>query len=214
MPISAKESLEKLRKEVTQCRKCQDLVRTRKNPIPGIGAPNARIIILGDYPSESAETQGIPYTGDETGNLIRKILNKTNLSLEKNTYLTYIVKCTPKKILAENKAGNKKDKLVATSLEVRHIDNCIPFFSQEISIITPHLVVSLGLDTSNYILRNFFSLEGKYQSMNGLHMRIFGNPSFKLVPFHDPKDVIVTGILSEEKYIKDFQELSKLLKVV
>jgi len=45
-------------------------------------------------------------------------------------------------------------------------------------------------------------------------MRVFENPSFKLVPFRRPQDVTITKTFSEEKYIKDFENLSKLLKVI
>ena len=45
-------------------------------------------------------------------------------------------------------------------------------------------------------------------------MRIFENPSFKLVPFFDPRDVLVSGTVTEERYIRDFKSLAELLKMV
>ena len=45
-------------------------------------------------------------------------------------------------------------------------------------------------------------------------MRVFENPSFKLVPFFSPHDVKTEKTISEEKYIEDFKSLSKLLKMV
>jgi len=50
--------------------------------------------------------------------------------------------------------------------------------------------------------------------MEKIHMRVFENPSFKLVPFFSPHDVKTAKIISEEKYIEDFKSLSKLLKMV
>lgn len=202
MSISARESLNKLREEVIQCKKCQDLVKTRRSPVAGIGAPNARVIILGYYPSEGAEAGVTPYTGDDTGNLIRKCLDKVDLSLEKDIYLTYMVKCIPRNV-----------DLTITIPRAEHINNCLPFLSREISITTPHLIISLGFDTSIYLLDNFFSLQRKYKNMNELHMKIFENPSFKVVSFRDPKEVIA-GAFPEEKYVEDFQSLSKLFEVV
>jgi len=64
------------------------------------------------------------------------------------------------------------------------------------------------------LLENFFSINKKFESMEKIHMRVFENPSFKLVPFFSPHDVKAAKIISEEKYIEDFKSLSKLLKMV
>jgi len=45
-------------------------------------------------------------------------------------------------------------------------------------------------------------------------MRVFENPSFKLVPFFSPHDVVVEKIISEEKYVEDFNSLARVLKIV
>ena len=57
-------------------------------------------------------------------------------------------------------------------------------------------------------------IEKKHINMEEIHMRIFENPSFKLVPFFDPKDVIVSGSITEKRYIRDFKSLSEFLKMV
>ncbi len=45
-------------------------------------------------------------------------------------------------------------------------------------------------------------------------MRMFENPSFKLVPFYEPQDVTERKVVTEKKYLEDFKSLSKLLKVI
>jgi len=211
MPISAKESINKLKSEVSSCKKCLDLVKTRKQPVPGTGSARANIIVLGDCPgADGAEKKGVPFTGDESGRFMKKIFDQTKLSLAKDLYITYLVKCTPRKTV--KKKGTSSTETIRPL--VKHINNCIQFLTKEISITTPHIIVSLGLDISNIILNRFFSIEKKYKNMEKIHMRIFENPSFKLVPFFDPRDVIVKGIITEERYIKDFKSLVKLLKMV
>lgn len=211
MPISAKESINKLKSEVSSCKKCLDLVKTRKQPVPGTGSPKANIIVIGDYPgSDGAEKKGIPFTGDDAGKFMQKIFHQTKLSLTRDLYITYLVKCTPRK------SQKKKHGFSAETIQPlkKHINNCITFLTKEISIITPHMIVSLGLDVSNIILQRFFSVEKKYTNMEKIHMRIFENPSFKLVPFFDSRDVITSGTVTEERYIKDFKSLAELLKMV
>jgi uracil-DNA glycosylase family 4 len=211
MPISAKESINKLKSEVSSCKKCLDLVKTRKQPVPGTGSPKANIMVVGDCPSvEGAEKEGIPFTGDDSGRFMKKIFDQTKISLIKDLYITYLVKCTPRKTVKE---------MGTTIIEVippleKHINNCISFLTKEISIITPHIIVSLGLDVSNIILKGFFSVGKKYTDMEKIHMKIFENPSFKLVPFFDPRDVILKGTITEERFINDFKSLVKLSKMV
>ena len=80
--------------------------------------------------------------------------------------------------------------------------------------MTPHLLITLGLDTSKYILKYFFSIEKDVKEMEDLHMKLFENPSFKLVPFFTPHDVTVNNKISIEQYTEDFQKLSEFLKIV
>jgi len=211
MPISAKESIEKLNSKILSCQKCKALAELRKTSVLGAGAPKANIIIISDFPhKDGAEKKGIPFTGDESGLFIRDILDEVKLSLKKDTYITYLVKCTPRK-KKWGKVGEAVEERTPTPANVK---NCIPYFVQEITISTPHIIVSLGLEASNALLENFFSMKKKYKSMDKIHMRIFENPSFKLVPFFSPHDVKYEKTISEEKYIEDFRSLAKLLKMV
>jgi len=211
MPISAKESLSKLNKEITSCKKCVDLVEIERHPNPGSGASKANIIIVSSYPpSDEREGKNNLSSIVDQDKFIRKILNKTGLSLTKDIYMTYLVKCSPAESIESSRSSVSKP---AKPLK-KHINNCISFLTREISIITPHIIVSLGVDVSNIILRKFFSVEKKYRNIEKIHMRIFENPSFKLVPFFDPQDVLINGTVTEERYLRDFESLSKFLKIV
>ena len=211
MPISAKDSINKLSKEVSSCKKCLDLVKTRKKPVPGTGAPKANIMVVGNYPQPNgAEETGVPFSSDDQGKFIRKIFDETGLSLSKDTYITYLIKCTPRR---PKKRGSNTSVEIIRPLK-KHTNNCISFLIKEISIITPHIIISLGLDVSNIILEKFFSIDKKYRNIEKIHMRIFENPSFKLVPFFDPRDVVISGTVTEERYRKDFESLSKFLKII
>jgi DNA polymerase len=208
MPINAKESIEKLNSEILSCQKCKILAELRKTSVPGAGSPKANIIIVSDFPhKDGAEKKGIPFTGDESGQFIRDILDEVKLSLDKDTYLTYLVRCTPRK----KKDGKVTEEKKPTAANIK---NCISYLVQEISISTPHIIVSLGLDVSNTLLQSFFSIGKKFSKIEDIHMRVFENPSFKLVPFFSPHDVKSEKTIPEEKYIEDFKSLAKLLKMV
>lgn len=210
MPIDARESIEKLNSSILACRKCRTLAELRRTSVPGAGAPRANIIIISDFPhKDGAEKKGIPFTGDESGHFIREILDEVELSLEKDTYITYLVKCTPRK--KERKTGRAVEEKKPAA---RHVRNCLPYLVQEISISTPHIIISLGLDVSNTLLQDFFSIDSRYRDMKEIHMRVFENPSFKLVPFFSPHDVRTGKSITREKYLEDFRSLARLLKMV
>lgn len=212
MPISAQESLDKLKAEVKDCKNCPDLVKIRIQPVSGEGAPKANIMIVGSHPcKDGAEKTGVAFSGDETGKFFRDILKNAGLSLKRDTYLTYLVKCSPDKIVDSRSPG--KEVKVIKPLK-KHVDNCIRHLTGEISILTPHVIVSLGLDVSNIILNKFFSVDKKFDDMGKIHMKMFENPSFKLVPFYSPREVIVDRTIPEDKYIEDFRALSAILKMV
>jgi uracil-DNA glycosylase family 4 len=212
MPISAKESIKKLSSEILSCQRCKDLAKLRKTSVPGTGAPKANIIIVSDFPhKDGAEKKGVPFTGDDSGKFMMDILKEVKLSLTKDTYITYLVKCTPRK---EVKVKDGKKVKEGKKPAARHVSNCISYLTQEISISTPHILVSLGLDVSNTLLQNFFSIDKKFRKIEKIHMRVFENPSFKLVPFFSPHDVVVEKVISKEKYIEDFNSLARVLKIV
>jgi len=212
MPISARESLNNLNKEIISCKKCTDLAKLREHPpFPGTGAAKAKIIIVLHYPIISNPEGGsISSVNTEQYSFITKILSKTGLSLTRDTYITYLVKCTP----VRPSKDNKKPAIEPVKPLKKHVNNCSPYLNNEISIITPHIIVSMGLDVSNVILQKFFSIGKKYKNMEKIHMRVFENPSFKMVPFFDIQEVLINKTIKEDKYVKDFESLARFLKTV
>jgi uracil-DNA glycosylase family 4 len=210
MPISSKKSLKKLNEEISICKKCLDLAKTRVQPVSGIGAPNSRLIITGFFPDAAgAEASGIPFFGSDEGDMLRALIADTGLSLEEDTYLTYIVKCTARKM---SETGGAAEAILCNP-NAKHSANCINYFTEEISITTPHIIISLGLEASNLILENFFSVTKKHTDISQIHMRLFENPSFKLVPVYSPSDVL-KGLISEQEYFGDFRKLSKIFSII
>lgn len=210
MPISSKKSLKKLNEEISICKKCLDLAASRVQPVTGIGAPNSRLIIVGFFPDAAgAEASGIPFFGSDEGDMLRALIADTGLSLEEDTYLTYIVKCTARKVSETDETA----EACLSSPNAKHSANCFNYFTEEISITTPHLIIPLGLEASNLILENFFSVTKNYTDISKIHMRLFENPSFKLIPVYSPSDVL-KGLISEQEYFGDFRKLSKIFSII
>jgi uracil-DNA glycosylase family 4 len=211
MPISARESLNKLDREISSCKKCLDLVKAGYQPVAGKGTSNANIMIVGNSPLISrSRDKNVSSLENMQNELMIKVFDRTGLSLTRDTYITSLIKCSPVEL--DESGGDFSTKEV--KLQKKHADNCILYLTKEISIITPHIIVSMGLDVSNTILEKFFSIDNKYRDIKKIYMKIFENPSFKMVPFFDPLDVILKNTPDEEKFLKDFESLSKFLKMV
>lgn len=211
MPISARESLNKLDREVISCKKCLDLIKAGSSPVSGRGASKANIMIVSTFPlMNKHKCKKGPSGAFNQSELIIKIFERTGLSLVRDTYITSLIKCSP------GISSNEDRKHLSGEIKPlkKHIKNCITYLTEEISIITPHIIVSMGLDSSNIILEKYFSVEKKYRDIKKIHMKIFENPSFKLVPFYAPQDIAANNAISEENFLNDFKSLSKFLKMV
>ena len=87
------EDLDQLREEVLQCKNC-GLCATRNNVVFGVGAPGAKIMLVGEGPGENEDLQGEPFVG-RSGQLMDKMLEYAGLSRKKNIYIANMVKCRP-----------------------------------------------------------------------------------------------------------------------
>jgi len=185
-------TLDLLKKKLRSCKKCEDLVRSRKQVVPGDGAKNADIFIIGLAPGkDGADITGIPFTRDPSGNLLRQMLESIHLSRERDVYITNIVKCNPK-----NKRGNNRNP---TSKE---IINCCDYLKAELDLINPKIIVTLGAYTTKYFL-------GKANSMKKCRGRIFQKGRRIIYPLYHP-GFIVRNAYPKTKYVEDFGKLNKL----
>ena len=87
------ENLDELREEVLECQNC-GLAATRRNVVFGVGAPGAKILLIGEGPGENEDKQGEPFVG-RSGQLLDKMLEYAGLSRKKNIYIANMVKCRP-----------------------------------------------------------------------------------------------------------------------
>ncbi len=60
------EDLDQLREEVLQCKNC-GLCATRHNVVFGVGAPGAKIMLVGEGPGANEDEQGVPFVGKAGG---------------------------------------------------------------------------------------------------------------------------------------------------
>jgi|GEM_PF-347013 len=148
----SQELLEKLFYSIQRCRKCP-LYKFRTNPVLGRGNPKARIMLIGEAPGREEDLQGKPFVG-AAGRLLGEDLRKAEIP-EEDIYIANVLKCRPPR----NRDPSPEE-----------IKACFPFLLEQIRIVNPKVICTLGkfatqtlLNTKQSILR----LRGKVLSYQG-----------------------------------------------
>src|SRR5262245_7827375 len=91
--VSSATTLEVLQQEVAVCTRCDELARTRKQTVFGVGNPNARLCFMGEAPGADEDRLGEPFAG-RAGQLLDKIIAACKLKRE-DVYICNVLKCRP-----------------------------------------------------------------------------------------------------------------------
>lgn len=188
-------SLEELKKEVEQCKKCP-LWKTRKKPVFGEGPSNAKMMLIGLGPGYHENLEGRPFVG-AAGKLLDRLLESAGVE-RSMVYITNIVKC----YLPENRV---------TREEVRA---CTPYLDRQIEIIQPKVIVTLGNVAMEYIFGKFGI---KLEPISRIHGEVFKTSTLILqvtvIPMYHPAAALRNpGLRSvvEEDWMKIREVLLKV----
>ncbi|MDO8658396.1 MAG: uracil-DNA glycosylase [Candidatus Levybacteria bacterium] len=161
-------------------------------PVLGEGNHDAKIIFVGEAPGRNEAETGRPFCG-AAGRILDDLLKSINVA-RKDVYVTNIVKDRP----PEN-----RDPLPD---EIRLY---APFLEEQIDIIQPEVIATLGRFSMTFILEKFDVLE-KTESISMLHGKVLdAKASFgqiKIIPLYHPA-VAIYNAKSKDILIKDFQAL-------
>jgi len=130
-----KDSIEDLRGLIGDCRRCK-LWRGRSNLVFGEGSPKARLVFIGEGPGHEEDQEGRPFVG-EAGKMLTRIIENAMGLKRKDVYICNVVKCRP-----PNNRNPERDE----------IDTCIPFLKEQIRIIKPEVICTLGRIACNELI--------------------------------------------------------------
>ncbi len=120
-------TLQELAKSLHNCQRCKLSKLGRTQVVFGVGNPHASIMFVGEGPGFHEDQQGEPFVG-AAGKLLNDLLQSAGLS-RSDIYIANVIKCRP---------PNNRDP------EPDEVETCKPFLMQQIQMIRPKLVCTLG----------------------------------------------------------------------
>lgn len=153
--------------QILNCRKCP-LHKTRKNPVPGEGNPQAKIMFIGEAPGYWEDVKGKPFVG-AAGKFLDTLIAILNLS-RKDIFITNVLKCRPPR----NREPSPNE-----------VQQCTPYLDKQIRIIQPKFIITLGNYSTGYILskaglpfNGITQAHGKFYETTILDLHVTVFPTF------------------------------------
>lgn len=129
------------------CVRC-GLSQTRRRVVFGAGEERARLLILGEGPSETDERTGLPFSGP-SGTLLATWLESLGLSRDE-VWITNVVRCRPTGIV-----GGRAKNRPPTDAEAR---SCRHWLDTELALVRPAVVLALGGSAGKAMLGKGFTI--------------------------------------------------------
>ncbi|HEY6973955.1 MAG TPA: uracil-DNA glycosylase [Nitrospiraceae bacterium] len=179
-------TLQELAKSLHNCQRCKLAKLGRTQVVFGVGNPRASIMFVGEAPGFYEDQKGEPFVG-AAGKLLNDLLQSAGLSRDE-IYIANVIKCRP---------PNNRDP------EMDEVDTCKPFLMQQIQMIRPKLVCTLG----NWATQTL--LERKV-GITKVKAQAFYMKDFVLFPLLHPAAALHQGGLLEPLK-EDFKKLKEFL---
>jgi uracil-DNA glycosylase len=179
-------NLQELAKSLHNCQRCKLAKLGRTQVVFGVGNPHASIMFVGEAPGFHEDQKGEPFVG-AAGKLLNDLLQSAGLSRDE-IYIANVIKCRP---------PNNRDP------EIDEVDTCKPFLMQQIQMIRPKLVCTLG----NWATQTL--LERKV-GITKVKAQAFYMKDFVLFPLLHPAAALHQGGLLEPLK-EDFKKLKEFL---
>ncbi len=179
-------TLERLATEAEACRACP-LGEVRTQAVFGVGDPQADVMFVGEAPGYHEDQQGEPFVG-AAGQLLTKLIEQKLGLKRSDVYIANTLKCRP--------PGNRDPK-------PEEIDSCWPFLEEQLGLIRPRVVVTLG----NFATKLLLDTKTGISRIRGQRFSFKGTT---LIPAYHPAAALRGGAAAEA-IGQDFEEIRKAL---
>lgn len=167
-------SLPALAEFAAGCPRCK-LSSARTHLVFGQGAPRAALMFVGEAPGADEDVQGLAFVG-RAGQLLTKIIEAIGLTRE-DVFIANVLKCRP----PENR-----------NPEPDEVEACLPYLREQIRLIAPRIIVTLGTFATQAVLDTEVSigrLRGRFHPLGPVRVMPTYHPAFLLRSPERKKDV-------------------------
>src|SRR5271156_6287565 len=168
-PVPDVDALERLRVTASTCTLCA-LAKGRTQVVFGVGSPTADLLFVGEGPGREEDLAGEPFVG-RSGKLLDRLMWEEVGLTRAECYIANVVKCRP---------PQNRDPAPG------EIDSCRPYLEEQILLIDPRVIVTLGNFATKLLLDSS-------QGIRELRGRVFDRGLARLVPTYHPAYVLRAG---------------------
>lgn len=187
-------NLTKLYRDLEKNYRTLPLATKASDVIPGEGPVDAKILFIGEAPGFQETIERRPFVG-RSGKFFRKTLIEEAGIQESEVYITSIVKVRPPK----NRDPNPKEIAAFKSV-----------LDQEIEIINPRIIITLGRFSMNKFLENV-----KISQVHGRLYKIIwpvnSRKNLFILPMYHPAAGLRSGKM-RESFVADFKKIPKIIE--
>ncbi len=189
MPMAmsdAAQQLEELKSRIEASGVTPELAAQATQLVFGTGSPKADIVFIGEAPGKNEDLQGEPFVG-AAGKFLNEMLDGIGLKRE-DIYITNIVKYRP---------PHNRDPLPEEK------EAFLPFLQEQIAIIKPKLIVTLGRHSMDVLLPGL-----KISQVHGQPKRYKGQV---YLPLFHPAAALYNGGM-RQTLVEDFSLIPAILE--
>jgi uracil-DNA glycosylase family 4 len=171
----ADDSLDKIRADIGDCRRCR-LCEGRNKIVFGSGNPAARLVFVGEGPGADEDAQGLPFVG-RAGQLLTQMIDNTaakeGIAIRRpDVYICNVVKCRP----PENRTPLPDE-----------METCGQFLFRQLTVLKPKAICCLGSTAAKALLgtkEGVTKLRGRWQRWRDIPVMVTYHPSYLLRPYN------------------------------
>lgn len=161
--------------------------------VPGDGSADAEIMFIGEAPGKKEDETGKPFVG-AAGKFLNEMLATIKLRRE-DVYIANVAKCRP----PENRDPSSEE-----------IAACWPWLLEQIKIIDPKIIVTLG----RHSMARFFpelKISEAHGQLKQTEIAGIGNKNFYIL--YHPAAAMYNGSL-RETLVKDFKRIPQVVEKI
>lgn len=182
-------TLEDLRRRAAGCTACE-LHADATQTVFGEGSPGARILLAGEQPGDREDVEGEPFVGP-AGKLLDRALDRAGVD-RADAYVTNVVK--------HFRFRQEGKRRIHRTPGTEHVRACLPWLHEELAVVRPRLIVTLGATAAKALLGSSFRLtrhRGELQEYEGLPLLATVHPSAVLRAPADRREEQFEGFVTD-----------------